>query len=301
MGLDSLRDSNKNGKMDKLLKAASKTSMGKTKSFSDDDVFVPHKDAAGNGSAIIRFLPGLKKEDEPYYVERFSHGFQNPKNKKWFIENCPTTLGNECPVCAKNSELWNSGSEANKKIASKRARKTSYYANCLVISDKANPENEGRIMKFRFGKKILEKILGKAQPEFEDQEAVDVFDAKTGANFRLSVRKVEGWPNYDKSEFAEPTSLSKADLARLEKDQFELLGYTAPSEFLEYDVLAKKLSDVIGGDEGIPSRTQETPEEEPEEEEVPEEEEETSDGGNEAEPETEGDDMDYFANLAKNL
>jgi hypothetical protein len=182
----------------------------------------------------------------------FSHGFQGKGG--WFIENCPTTLGKKCPVCEANNELWNSGIEDDKTVARDRKRKLSYVANVYVVSDPKHPENEGKVFLFKFGKKIFDKIMEKIQPEFPDDSPVNVFDFWQGANFKLKIRKVAGYINYDKSEFEEPTPLLGGDDAKLEalwKKQYALKEFTNPENFKSYDELKSKMESVLkGGTEG---------------------------------------------------
>lgn len=211
--------------------------------FSDDEGFFKlERDKAGNASATIRFMP-KHPDDELPWVQLYTHGFKGPTGR-WYIENSRTTLGEEDPVSEMNRELWNSGSEANKKIARDRKRKTQYIANVLVIADPKHPENEGKVMHFKFGKKIFEKIMDKATPTFEDEKPVDVFDPDTGAEFKLRMRQVDGYPNYDKSEFSDPKPIGDSDdeinavLGQIKP----LKVFLDPSQFKSYDELAKKLN-----------------------------------------------------------
>ena len=168
-----------------------------SKGYADDRFWKLEGDKAGNGTATIRFLPRVEGDELPW-VRIFSHGFQGPTGK-WYIENSLTTLGEQDPVSELNSQLWNSGVEANKKIAQNQKRRLSYIANVLVISDPKHPENEGKVVLFKFGKKIFDKIMDKARPTFEDEKPVNVFDFWEGANFKLRMRKKDGFTNYDES------------------------------------------------------------------------------------------------------
>ena len=161
--------------------------------------------------ATIRFLDVSPEdgEDSLPWVKIFSHGFQGPGG--WLIDNCLTTNNVKCPVCEHNSSLWNSGIEANKEILRKQKRKLNYVANVYIVSDPKNPENEGQVKLFKFGKKIFDKITEAMNPAFEDEKAMNPFDYWTGANFKLKIRKVDGYQNYDKSEFESPSPLFKED------------------------------------------------------------------------------------------
>lgn len=237
--------------LSKITQELDKLNKGGAESYKDDRFWKPELDQASNGFAVIRFLPVVDGEDVPW-ARVFSHGFQGKGG--WFIENCPTTLGKKCPVCEANNELWNSGIEDDKTVARDRKRKLSYVANVYVVSDPKHPENEGKVFLFKFGKKIFDKIMEKIQPEFPDDSPVNVFDFWQGANFKLKIRKVAGYINYDKSEFEEPTPLLGGDDAKLEalwKKQYALKEFTNPENFKSYDELKSKMESVLrGGSEG---------------------------------------------------
>jgi hypothetical protein len=206
--------------------------------------------------AIIRFLdaPAVDGDDGLPWVKLFNHGFQGPGG--WYIENSLTTLGQKDPVSEYNSTLWNSGIEANKEIARKQKRRLVYIANVLIISDPKNPENEGQIKLYKFGKKIFDKINEAMNPQFEDEKAVNPFDFWEGANFKLKIRNVEGYRNYDKSEFESPSALFDGDDAKIEsiwKKSFSLKDLIDPKHFKSYDVLKAKLDKVLGFDGGSPA------------------------------------------------
>ena len=244
----------KRGRTDlaKLTKAIEATSQSAESGSKEDTRFwQPEVDKAGNGMAIIRFLPApaVDGDDALPWVRTFSHGFQGPGG--WFIDNCLTTLNEKCPVCEHNNTLWNSGIEANKDIARKQKRKLSYIANILVVSDPANKQNEGQVRLFKFGKKIFDKITEAMNPEFEDEKAVNPFDLWEGANFKLKIRNVEGYRNYDKSEFAEVSALFDGDDEKLEalwKSEHGLKEFTEKKQFKSYEQLKSRLDKVLGFD-----------------------------------------------------
>jgi hypothetical protein len=203
--------------------------------------------------ATIRFLPApaADGDDALPWVRVFNHGFQGPGG--WFIDNCLTTVNDKCPVCEHNSTLWNSGIEANKEIARKQKRKLTYIANILVVSDPSNPQNEGQIKLFKFGKKIFDKISEAMNPEFADETPVNPFDMWEGANFKLKIRNVEGYRNYDKSEFADKSALFDGNDEKLEelwKNEFSLKDFTDPKQFKPYEQLKARLDKVLGFDGG---------------------------------------------------
>ena len=237
--------------LDKLTKAINDTQSGSSEAGSKDDtrLWQPSVDKSGNGMAQIRFLPApaVDGDDALPWVRTFSHGFQGPGG--WFIDNCLTTLNDKCPVCEHNSTLWNSGIEANKEIVRKQKRKLTYMANILVLSDPSNPENEGQIKLYKFGKKIFDKISEAMNPEFADESPVNPFDMWEGANFKLKIRNVEGYRNYDKSEFAGMSALFDGDDEKLEalwKKEFSLKEFTEKGQFKSYDVLKARLDKVLG-------------------------------------------------------
>jgi hypothetical protein len=235
---------------EKLTKAIEATSQTSSEGSRDDTRFwQPEVDKSGNGMAVIRFLaaPAADGDDALPWVRVFSHGFQGPGG--WLIDNCLTTLNDKCPVCEHNSVLWNSGIEANKEIVRKQKRKLNYIANILVISDPKHPENEGQVKLFKFGKKIFDKISEAMNPEFEDEKPVNPFDFWEGANFKLKIRNVEGYRNYDKSEFESPEPLFGGDDEKLEelwKKEFSLKEFLDKKHFKSYDQLKGRLDKVLG-------------------------------------------------------
>jgi hypothetical protein len=235
---------------EKLTKAIEATSQPAEAGSKDDTRFwQPEVDKSGNGMAIIRFLPApaVDGDDALPWVRVFSHGFQGPGG--WLIDNCLTTLNDKCPVCEHNSTLWNSGIEANKEIVRKQKRKLNYVANILVVSDPKRPENEGQIKLFKFGKKIFDKISEAMNPEFDDEKPVNPFDFWEGANFKLKIRNVEGYRNYDKSEFESPEALFGGDDEKLEelwKKEFSLKEFTDKKNFKSYEQLKSRLDKVLG-------------------------------------------------------
>lgn len=244
----SFKDLKKKSKdISKLTQEMEKLNKGGAESYKDDRFWKPELDQASNGFAVIRFLPVVEGEDIPW-ARVFSHGFQGKGG--WLIENCPTTLGKKCPICEGNNELWNSGNEDDKTVARDRKRKLSYVSNIMVVSDPKHPENEGKIFLFKYGKKIFDKLMEKIQPEFPDDEPINIFDFWQGANFKLKIRKVAGYVNYDKSEFETPSALLGGEDAKLEelwKKQYALKEFTAAENFKSYDELKTKMDSVLKG------------------------------------------------------
>ena len=219
-------------------------------SYEDERIWKCERDKTGNGYAVVRFLPAPTNEDVPW-VRLWSHGFKGPGG--WYIENSLTTprsdapSGTDDPVSKANTTLWNSGIESDKNIARDRKRKLSYYSNILVLEDSTNAQNEGKVFLFRYGKKIFEKIESVMNPEFKDEEPMNPFDFWSGANFKLKIRQVEGYANYDKSEFASPSPLFDGDDAKLEdvwKQQHSLQGILAPENFKSYQELEARFNTV---------------------------------------------------------
>ena len=245
MSLASLK---KKSSLDKLLNAVKvENEPQEKKSYVDERLWKPELDKSGNGYAVIRFLPAIEKEDLPW-AKLWSHAFQGPTGQ-WFIENSLTTTGQKDPASEYNTSLWNSGVESDKEIARKQKRKLQYYSNIYVVSDSKHPENEGKVFLFRYGKKIFDKIMAAMQPEFEDEKPINPFDFWQGANFRLKIRKVDGFWNYDKSEFEAPSPLSDDDktVERIWGEQYPLADFTAPSNFKSYNELKTRLDAVLSG------------------------------------------------------
>jgi hypothetical protein len=241
----------RNNDLAKLTQEMNKVqSGGEKKSFKDDRFWNPTVDKAGNGYAVIRFLPPAEGEDVPW-VQTWSHGFQGPTGK-WYIENSRTTLNDKDPVSEYNSLLWNSGVESDKEIARLQKRRLAYTANVLVVKDASNPENEGQVRLYKFGKKIFDKINDLMHPAFEDETPVNPFDLWAGADFKLKIRKVEGYRNYDKSEFDSPAALSEDDdeLERIWKTEYSLQEFIAPENFKSYDELKAHMNSVLQLDTG---------------------------------------------------
>ena len=245
MSFENLKKQSKLGSLtEKLVKEVEKMNTGSS-GGADERFWKPEMDKTGVGSAIIRFLPAPEGEELPW-VKMYSHAFQG--NGGWYIENSLTTIGQKDPVSEHNRELWNSGSDKDKETVRKQKRKLSYFANIYVVKDPAHPENEGKVFLFKFGKKIFDKILNAMQPEFEDEEPINPFDFWGGANFRLKIRKVEGYWNYDKSEFDSPSALLGDDdaLEALWKKEYSLSAIVAPDQFKSYEDLEKRLKYVLG-------------------------------------------------------
>ena len=245
MSLDTLKRSNS---LDKLLNAVKEDNAPQEKkSYIDERLWKPELDKSGNGYSVIRFLPSPEGEDLPW-ANVWNHAFQGPTGQ-WYIENSLTTIGQKDPVSEYNSKLWNSGVESDKEIARKQKRKLQYFSNILVVSDPKHPENEGKVMLFRYGKKIFDKMMEAMQPAFEDETPINPFDFWEGAEFKLKIRKVDGFWNYDKSEFAAPSPIAddESKIESIWKSQYSLAEFTSSSNFKSYDELSTRFHAVISG------------------------------------------------------
>ena len=228
----------------KLVKEVEK--MNNTSGGADERLWKPEMDKTGNGFAVIRFLPAPEGEELPW-AKMYSHAFQGPGG--WYIENSLTTIGQKDPLSEYNRELWNSGNEADKETVRKQKRKLSYYANIYVVQDPAHPENEGRVFLYKFGKKIFDKLTEAMQPAFADETPIDPFNFWKGADFKLKIRKVEGYWNYDKSEFASPSTLGNFEDDKLESiwnQAYSLAEFEDPKNFKSYEQLQARLNLVLG-------------------------------------------------------
>ena len=226
----------------KLVKEVEKMS---SNTNADERLWKPEVDKVGNGFAVIRFLPAPEGEDIPW-AKMYSHAFQGPGG--WYIENSLTTTGGKDPVSEHNRELWNSGVESDKDVVRKQKRKLSYYANIYVVKDPTNPDNEGNVFLYKFGKKIFDKVMEAMQPEFEDETPINPFDFWQGANFKLKIVKKDGYWNYDKSEFSEVSPLLDDEdaLEAIWNKEYSLAAVTAPDQFKSYEDLKKRLDYVLG-------------------------------------------------------
>lgn len=214
-------------------------------SYKDGRMWTPTQDDAGNALAVIRFLPSLKADQLPW-VKVYTHGFQGSTGR-WYIEKCLTTIGADDPVCNYTRKLWNRGDDEGKELARKYKRKLSYYSNVLVVNDPKHPENEGKVFLFRYGAKIFAKITSMMMPELDSDPSVDVFDPDVGANFRLRVKRVAGYANYDDSAFQAPSPISKDDkvLDGILSAAYDLGEFLKPESYKSFDELDAKFHDVL--------------------------------------------------------
>ena len=224
--------------------AVEKLAAPSNKPQDDDRFWRPEVDKAGNGYAVIRFLPAPGGEDVPF-VRLFDHAFQGPGG--WLIDGCLTSVNEKCPVCEHNSELWNTNLKENQDTVRKRKRKLSFISNVYVIKDPSNPDNEGKVFLFKYGKKIFDKLNAAMNPEFEDETPLNPFDLWSGANFKLKIRKVDGYSNYDKSEFDSPAALLDDDdeLEAVWKKEYPLAAFLERSNFKTYDEVKSRLNKVL--------------------------------------------------------
>ena len=248
MDFETLKSSSSN--FDKITKALEKNlgpeDQANKNKYQDDRFWKPELDKTGNGYAVIRFLPASEKEEMPWQ-RVWSHAFQDKGG--WYIENSLTTLNAKDPVSEDNTRLWNTGVDSDKDIARKRKRKLSYYSNIYIVSDPKHPENEGKVFLYKYGKKIFDKISEAMQPQFADEKAINPFDFWKGANFKLKIRKVDGYWNYDKSEFegVTPVASEDANIKAIWAKQYPLKPFVDPSNFKSYDELKEKLNSIIMG------------------------------------------------------
>ena len=242
MSIEALK---KQSNLSSLIDEYNKQTTPETRSFDDERFWKPELDKSGNGYAVIRFLPAPKGEDIPWQ-RMFSHSFQGPGG--WYIENSLTTINKNDPVGEVNRRLWNSGSEADKETARRQKRKLSYYTNIYVVTDTKHPEHEGKVCLYKFGKKIFDKVMEAMQPQFDDEEAINPFDLWKGANFKLKIRKVDGFWNYDKSEFDSVTPLLDTDeaLEKVYQSEYPLKPFHDESNFKPYTELKDKMERVLG-------------------------------------------------------
>ena len=257
MSFSNLKKSSSLGNLtQKLIQQVEKDNKG-SGGGADERLWKPVMDKSGNGYAVIRFLPAPNEEDLPW-VKTFSHAFQGPGG--WYIENSLTTIGQQDPIGELNRELWNTGSETDKDTVRKQKRKLSYYANIYVVKDPANPQNEGGVFLYKFGKKIFDKIMDAMQPEYEDETPINPFDFWQGANFKLKLAKVAGYWNYDKSEFAATSALLDDDdaLEAIWNKEYSLQELVAADKFKSYDELKKRLDYVLGNKKAKAVEAEET-------------------------------------------
>ena len=284
MSIEALK---KQSNISSLIDEFNKQTTPETKSFDDDRFWKPELDKSGNGYAVIRFLPAPDGEDIPWQ-RMFTHSFQGPGG--WYIENSLTTIGKNDPVGEVNRRLWNTGSEADKETARRQKRKLSYHTNIYVVADSKHPEHEGKVFLYKFGKKIFDKVMEAMQPQFDDEKAINPFDLWKGANFKLKIRKVDGFWNYDKSEFDSVTPLLDSDgaLEKVYDAEYPLKPFHEESNFKSYTELKEKMERVLGQE--VDNRTAEQVAADIEADDIP------FDGGKPITGAT--DTMEYFEKLA---
>jgi hypothetical protein len=237
---------NRESALQNMVTSLKKEMNPETRGGDDDRIWKPKMGSDNTGYAVVRFLPGTDASKTPW-VRVYDHGFQGPSGK-WYIENSLTTIGQKDPVSEYNSRLWNNGTEAGKEQARKQKRRTSYYVNVLIIKDPNNPENEGKVKLYKFGQKIFDKVMAAMQPEFADEDPVNPFDLFEGANFRIKIKMVGGYWNYDASDFERPSPLSQ-DETKLEQvfnAQHDVHSLIADDQFKSYEELQQKLNEVLG-------------------------------------------------------
>ncbi len=239
---------NRSSAISALTAAAESAGSGQqqTKSYVDDRFWKPTSDKAGNGYAVIRFLPAPSGEELPW-VRYWDHGFQGPGGL-WYIESSLTSIGQQDPVSEMNTVLWNTGRDEDKQIARDRKRRLHYVANIQVISDPSKPENEGKVFLYKFGKKIFDKVMDVMQPQFADEQPVNPFDFWEGANFKIKIRKVDGWVNYDKSEFDGMSAISQdeTEIEAIYNKLYSLQDFMDPKNYKTYEELKQRLNKVLG-------------------------------------------------------
>lgn len=245
----------KKNDLKKLTTALEELSRGQGESADDPRFWQPTVDKAGNGYAVIRFLPPPEQdgEDGLPWIRKFSHAFQGPGG--WYIEECPTTISNDCPVCQYNNTLWKTGLEANKEIVRKQKRKVIYISNIYILTDSGMPEHDRTVKLFRFGKKIFDKVNEAMNPQFQDEKPVNPFHFYEGANLKLKIRNVEGYRNYDKSEFdgAGPLLNDDAQLEKIWRSEHSLLEFTSANQYKPFDTLKARLDKVLGDGKSAPA------------------------------------------------
>jgi len=260
MNFEELLKKQKENNVDSLVSAAESDTKSNTGGGADNRIWKPAVDKAGNGYAVIRFLPAPDNPDIPW-VKYYSHGFKG-ETGKWFIEDCPTSVGETCPVCEANSKLWNSGIDDDKEIARDRKRRLHYLSNILVLKDSQNPENEGKVFLYKYGAKIFSKLMEAMQPAFEDETPVNPFNLFNGANFKVKIKQVGGYWNYDSSEFDKASALFDGDEKMLKKvfdGLHPIAEFSDKANYKSYEELKNKLDSVLGNNVPVDSGYTSTP------------------------------------------
>lgn len=228
-----------------LVEEASKIS-GSDRQGPDERFWKPTVDKANNGYAVIRFLPAPEGEEVPW-TRYWSYGFKNESTNMWYIEKSLTSIGQKDPVGEVNSKLWNSGRDSDKDIARKQKRRLHHVSNIYVVEDPGNPENEGKVFLYQYGKKIYDKLMEAMQPKFADETPINPFDLWEGANFKIKICEVERFRNYDRSEFANVSALADDEtLEKIYSQVYSLKEFTDPANYKSYQELEERLNQVLG-------------------------------------------------------
>ena len=193
--------------------------MKNKKSSSEDEYWKLTCDAAGNGTAELRFLPAHPDEDMPVVeVHEYFFGKLDKAlgKKKWYINRSLETIGKKDPV---KEEYWaciNKKTEEHKEMAKEIRDRQSFIVWVYIVDDKNAPENNGRVMKTKLSSSQWKFITDRINPDemlIEDGVVpIDVFNLWEGANFKL--RAYNGSNNmrtYDRSVWMEPGPLFKDD------------------------------------------------------------------------------------------
>lgn len=234
----------------KLEKSVAKMKDQNPKFKKDERFWLPTKDDTGSSNALIRLMPQPDIEQPPT-ISFFQHGFK--EKGKWFIENCPSTFAEPCPVCEHIQPYWDEDTEEASNYARRYSRTKQFICNILVIKDLIKPDNNGKVKLFKFGIKIYEKIEEKIFPESELDTPVQIFDPWEGVAFKLKLRQKASRNNYDNSEFADnagPVAPNDEELEVIFNQLVDLNEFLARDKFTSYEKMAKKFYRIMKIDGG---------------------------------------------------
>lgn len=231
-------------------------------------------------SSVIRFLPipfiDIRKQDEGKIsaeavlspvVLVCRHDFKSSNGSR-YSELALKTLGQECPVNEHDRPLWEAWKDAgkpdnnDKKVLVGRIAKDEYYANILVVDDKAAPDNNGKVFLFKFSAAIKKMIDQAFDPSIPTNPTFDPFDPFDGAELHLTFmgeeRSFNGWNGLVPADMSKESSwvnnpMCGGDEAKIEETMelaYSLQDFIDPALFKSYAVLKERLLAVLGLESG---------------------------------------------------
>lgn len=192
------------------------------------EFYQPSADKGRDGvyKALVRFLPNVHNPAQSkimkYYV-----WLEDPTTNEGFSVDCPSTVGKKSILKDMYWKLKKSESVKDQELADSHfSRVESHIALVQILKDPNQPELEGKIMVYKFGAKINQKIEAQLKPEFGDP--VNPFDLFEGKVFALHIVKKMKWNNYDQCGFVgdkTPLVLDGQPIKRTKEDMEKVTAW----------------------------------------------------------------------------